>query len=201
MSALLPTFEGLRIRAVEILSKNWYLLRRVDFDYRRRNGDWQALSREVYDRGNGATILLYNRARQTVILTRQFRIPILFNDHPTGMLLEAPAGLLDADAPADCIRREVEEETGYRVENVRPIFNAFMSPGSVTERLHFFTAEYQPADKVSDGGGDASEGEDIDVLEVKFSDALVMIERGEIADGKTILLLYHAALHRLLEGA
>lgn len=195
----LPTLEGLRIRAVEILSKNWYLLRRVDFDYRRRTGDWQALSREVYDRGNGATILLYNRARRTVILTRQFRIPILFNDHPTGMLLEAPAGLLDADAPADCIRREVEEETGYRVENVQPIFNAFMSPGSVTERLHFFTAEYQPADKVSDGGGDAAEGEDIDVLEVKFDEALAMIERGEIADGKTILLLYHAGLHRLLE--
>jgi len=195
----LPTLDGLRIRAVEILSKNWYLLRRVDFDHRRRTGDWQALSREVYDRGNGATILLYNRARQTVILTRQFRIPILFNDHPTGMLLETPAGLLDADAPADCIRREVEEETGYRVDNVQPIFNAFMSPGSVTERLHFFTAEYQPADKVSDGGGDASEGEDIDVLEVKFSDALAMIAHGEIADGKTILLLYHAALHRLLE--
>jgi nudix-type nucleoside diphosphatase (YffH/AdpP family) len=197
----LPTLDGLRIRAIEILSKNWYLLRRVDFDYRRRAGDWQALSREVYDRGNGATILLYNRARRTVILTRQFRIPILFNDHPTGMLLETPAGLLDADAPADCIRREVEEETGYRVENVRPIFNAFMSPGSVTERLHFFTAEYQPGDKVSDGGGDADEGEDIDVLEVNFEDALAMIGRGEIADGKTILLLYHAALHRLLEGA
>ncbi|MFD2264216.1 NUDIX domain-containing protein [Lacibacterium aquatile] len=198
---MIPTLANLRIRAVEVLSRNWYLLRRVDFDYQRRDGEWQSLSREVYDRGNGATILLYNRARRTVILTRQFRMPILFNQHPTGMLLESPAGLLDADAPADCIKREVEEETGYRIAAVQPIFNAYMSPGSVTERLHFFVAEFDQAAKVSDGGGDASEGEDIDVLEVPFEQAMAMIASGEIADGKTILLLYHAALHKLLDAA
>jgi nudix-type nucleoside diphosphatase (YffH/AdpP family) len=185
-----------RIQRVETLADDWYVLRKYTFAYRRRDGAEQTLSREAYDRGNGAVILLHDRARGTVILTRQFRLPAFVNGHPDGMLLEAPAGLLDDDAPERAIRREAEEETGFRVGPVEPVFTAYMSPGSVTERLHFFTAGYTSADRVGSGGGAATEGEDIEVVEVSLDEALSMARRGEIVDGKTIMLLQHAALGR-----
>lgn len=191
--------ERIRIHDVTVLSDDWYTLKKTSFDWRRRDGTWQRQSRESYDRGNGATILLYNRARRSVILTRQFRLPTYVNGNPDGMLIETCAGLLDADEPADCIRRETEEETGYRVREVRKIFEAYMSPGSVTEVLHFFVGEYDAADRVGNGGGEEHEGEDIEVLELAFDAALAMIGSGEIRDIKTIALLQHAALHRLLD--
>ncbi|HEY9103808.1 GDP-mannose pyrophosphatase NudK [Chitinimonas sp.] len=183
----------------QLLSDNWYLLHKYTYRVRGRDGSVQTQSREVYDRGNGATILLYNREHGTVVLTRQFRLPTFVNGNPDGMLVEACAGLLDNDAPEDCIRREVEEETGYTLGPVRKAFEAYMSPGSVTEILHFFVAEYDRAARVSDGGGLEAEGEDIAVLELPFEEALAQMARGEIRDGKTIMLLQYAALHRLLE--
>ncbi len=195
-----PTLvDHVRIRQVETLSDDWYVLRKYRFAYRRSGGDWQELSREAYDRGNGAAILLYSRARQSVVLTRQFRLPAFVNGHADGMLLEAPAGLLDAQAPADAIRREVEEETGYRLAELTELFIAYMSPGSVTERLHFFAAEIDPYDRVSAGGGSLAEGEDIEVVEMPFKAALAAIADGRIVDGKTIMLLYHARVHGLIE--
>ncbi|MEX3628912.1 MAG: NUDIX domain-containing protein [Burkholderia sp.] len=197
MSEILSTRDRVRIRDVEVLSDNWYILRKTTFDYLRRNGTWQSQSHETYDRGNGATILLYSRARRTMILTRQFCFPAFVNEHD-GMLIETCAGLLDRDDPLTCIRKESEEETGYRVEHVRKVFEAFMSPGSVTERL-FFVGEYFDADRVGDGGGVESDGEEIEVLELPFERALAMLETGEIADGKTIMLLQYAKLHGLLD--
>jgi len=188
--------DRIRIRKIETLSDDWYVLKKTTFEYQRRDGTWQTQSRETYDRGNGATILLYNRERQTVILTRQFRYPAYANQH-SGMLIEACAGLLDENNPEECIRRETEEETGYRVERVVKVFDAFMSPGSVTEKLYFFVAEYERAS--ADGGGLESDGEDIEVLEIPFLQALHMIETGEIMDGKTIMLLQYAQIHRLLD--
>jgi nudix-type nucleoside diphosphatase (YffH/AdpP family) len=182
-----------------VLSDDWYVRRKTTFDYLRRDGSWQRQSRETYDRGNGASILLYNRGQRTVILTRQFRFPSYVNGQSDGMLIETCAGLLDADEPIACIQREAEEETGYRVRDVRQVFDAFMSPGSVTERLHLFIGAYEAGDKVSAGGGEVSEGEEIEVLELAFNDALGMMARGEIRDGKTIILLQHAALSRLFE--
>ena len=198
MTEQLPTSDRVRIERVDVLSDSWYVLRKYTFSFRRRNGTEQRQEREAYDRGNGATILLYNRERGTIILTRQFRLPAFVNGHPDGMLLELPAGLLDNDDPTTAIRREAEEETGYRITDVKEVFSAYMSPGSVTERLHFFTAEYTSADRVSEGGGHEGEGEDIEVIEVTLKDALAMIDRGEIADAKTIMLVYHAALKGLL---
>ena len=198
MTDQLPTSDRVRIERVDVLSDSWYVLRKYTFSFRRRNGTEQRQEREAYDRGNGATILLYNRERGTIILTRQFRLPAFVNGHPDGMLLELPAGLLDNDDPTTAIRREAEEETGYRITDVKEVFSAYMSPGSVTERLHFFTAEYTSADRVSEGGGHEGEGEDIEVIEVALKDALAMIDRGEIADAKTIMLVYHAALKGLI---
>jgi nudix-type nucleoside diphosphatase (YffH/AdpP family) len=184
-----------RIRDVETLSDDWYLLKKTTFDYRRRDGSWQTMSRETYDRGHGAVILLYNLARRTVVLVRQFRFPAYgYGGRHDGYLIEAPAGLLDAASPEERIRAEVAEETGFRIEHVRRVFDAFMSPGSVTERLHFFVAEYEAAQRAGDGGGVASEGEDIEVLELDIDEALAMIADGRIEDGKTIMLLQHAAL-------
>jgi nudix-type nucleoside diphosphatase (YffH/AdpP family) len=185
-----------RVRVVDerTLSDNWYVLKTTTFDFLRADGTWQRQHRETYDRGNGAVLLLYDRARETVILTRQFRFPAYVNGHD-GMLIEAPAGLLDRASPETRIRAEAEEETGYRVGVVRRIFEAFMSPGSVTEKLYFFVAEYDAAAKSGSGGGLADEGEDIEVLELPFATALDMIESGQIADGKTIMLLQYAALH------
>ncbi|NMZ04462.1 NUDIX domain-containing protein [Pseudomonas proteolytica] len=185
-----------RITSQELLSDNWYLLKKYSFDLRRRDGSWQAQTREVYDRGNGATILLYNTLQRTVLLIRQFRMPTFVNGHD-GYLIEAAAGLLDNASPEERIRLEAEEETGYRIGHVEKIYSAFMSPGSVTERIHFFIGEYQPGDRVSEGGGLAEEGEDIDVLELGFDEAIAMVARGEIVDGKTIMLLQYLELRLL----
>lgn len=193
--------SAVEIVDTQLLSDNWYLLHKYTYQVRGRDGSVQTQSREVYDRGNGATILLYNREHGTVVLTRQFRLPTFVNGNPDGMLVEACAGLLDNDAPEDCIRREVEEETGYRIGQVRKVFEAYMSPGSVTEILHFFVAEYDRNARISDGGGLAAEGEDIAVLELPFEEALAQMARGEIRDGKTIMLLQHAQLNRLLESS
>lgn len=185
--------DRVRVQDVETLSDDWYVLKKTTFAWRRNDGAWQTQSRETYDRGNGAAILLYNLARGTVVLTRQFRFPAFVNGHDD-LLIEAAAGLLDNLSPAERIREEAEEETGYRVRDVQKVFEAFMSPGSVTERLTFFIAAYEPADRLSDGGGVAGEGEDIEVLELPFADAMAMIRSGRIVDGKTIMLLQHAAL-------
>lgn len=189
-----PTQERVRIKTVQTLSDDWYVLKKTTFELQRRDGSWQQQSRETYDRGNGATILLYNLERRTVVLTRQFRFPAYVNGH-SGMLIEAAAGLLDQASPEDRIRAEAEEETGYRVTDVRKIFEAFMSPGSVTERLYFFVAEYGSGSRAALGGGNHAEGEDIEVLEMSFDDAMHAVGSGEIQDGKTIMLLQYAALH------
>jgi GDP-mannose pyrophosphatase NudK len=184
--------------AVEVLSDNWYTLRKITFALRQKDGRWSTQSREAYDRGNGATILLYNLAKKTVILTRQFRMPTYLNGNTTGMLIEACAGLLDQDDAEACIRRETEEETGYRIQNVQKVFEAYMSPGSVTEMLYFFVAEYGEELRVHAGGGVAEEEENIEVLELPFAHALHLIKTGEIRDAKTILLLQYAQLNGLL---
>lgn len=186
--------DRIRVRDVRLLSDNWYVLKATTFDWRRADGTWQTQSRETYDRGNGAALLPYNLAARTVVLTRQFRYPAHVNGHDD-LLVEAPAGLLDDATPEERIRAEVEEETGYRLGAIRKIFECFMSPGSVTEKLHFFVAEYDAAMRVGDGGGLESEGEEIGVLELPFDEAMAMIERGEIADAKTIILLQYAALN------
>lgn len=186
-----------KITKTEILSNNWYTLRKVTFDYLQKSGTWITQSREAYDRGNGATILLYNKENKTVILTRQFRLPTFINGNESGMLIEACAGLLDKDNAEDCIRKETEEETGYKITDVKKIFEAYMSPGSVTEILYFFVAAYNKAMKSTDGGGIDGE-EDIEVLELKFDQALQLVESGEIRDGKTIMLLQYAQIHNLL---
>lgn len=185
----------IRIKEVKTLSDDWYVLKKTTFDFCRRDGRWQTMSRETYDRGHGAVILLYNLAQRTVILVRQFRFPAYGHGGThDGYLLEAPAGLLDAATPEQRIRAEVEEETGHRVHHVRRVFEAFMSPGSVTERLYFFVAEYAPDSRVSGGGGVEQEGEDIEVVELDIDTALAMVADGRIEDGKTIMLLQHAAL-------
>jgi len=188
--------DRIRIHQVETLSDDWFLLKKTTFDYRRNDGSWQRQTRETYDRGHGATILLYNRVQRTVLLVRQFRFPTYGNGHD-GFLIETAAGLLDQASPEQRIKAEVEEETGYRVGEVRKVFEAFMSPGSVTERLYFFVGEYDSGSRVGAGGGLAEEGEDIEVLELPFERAMQMIADGEIADGKTIMLLQYAALHLL----
>jgi nudix-type nucleoside diphosphatase (YffH/AdpP family) len=188
------TAERVRVIESRVLSDDWYLLKKTVFEFRRADGSWQRQQRETYDRGNGATLLLYQPNSRRVVLTRQFRFPAFVNGHD-GMLVEAPAGLLDQATPEQRIRAEVEEETGYRVGEVRKVFEAFMSPGSVTEKLFFFVAEYDAASKVSAGGGIEAEGEDIEVIELPFEEALAMIRRGDIVDGKTIMLLQYAAMH------
>ena len=188
------TAERVRVIDSQVLSNDWYLLKKTVYDFRRADGTWQRQQRETYDRGNGAALLLYQRDTRRVVLVRQFRFPCFVNGHD-GMLIEAPAGLLDQATPEMRIRAEAEEETGYRIGEVRKVFEAFMSPGSVTEKLHFFVAEYDASQKVSDGGGLAGEGEDIEVLELPFDEAMAMVRRGEIVDGKTIMLLQYAAMH------
>ena len=196
MSGAENSLHGDRVRIIEerLLSDDWYLLKKTTFDYRCRDGRWQRQSRETYDRGNGAVLLLFDADRDTVVLTRQFRFPAYVNGCPDGLLIEACAGLLDGEDPHTCIRREAQEETGFVVRAPRKIFEAYMSPGSVTEKLHFFVAEYEPVDRVSKGGGDAAEGEDIEVIELPLASALQMITNGTIQDAKTIMLLQHAAL-------
>lgn len=177
-----------------LLSDNWFTLKTTSFEYLRRDGSWQRQQRETYDRGNGAVLLLFNAQRGTVVLTRQFRFPAYVNGCADGMLVEACAGLLDGDDPHACIRREAEEETGFIVRSPRKLFEAYMSPGSVTEKLHFFVAEYEEHERVAAGGGDAAEGEDIEVIEMSLAEAMRQVATGAIQDGKTIMLLQHAAL-------
>jgi nudix-type nucleoside diphosphatase (YffH/AdpP family) len=178
-----------RLREQQLLSDAWYVLRSYTFDFQGSDGEWSEQRREVYDRGNGATILLRDEERGTLLLSRQFRLPAYLNGHPDGMLLETPAGLLDGEDAETAIRREAEEETGYRVEDVRKLGEYFMSPGSVTERIAFFTGSYRAGERVSQGGGVESEGEDIETVEVTLEQALAMVDSGEIVDGKTVLLL------------
>lgn len=190
--------ESVKILENTVLSDNWYVLRKVTFKYKLHDGTWQEQSREAYDRGNGATILLYNRSQRTVILTKQFRLPTFINGNPTGMLIEACAGLLDKENPEDCIRRETEEETGYKITDVKKIFELYMSPGSVTEILYFFVAEYSKDMKVTEGGGAAYEHENIEVMELSFEQAVSLMNIGEIRDAKTVILLQYLMLHNLL---
>jgi GDP-mannose pyrophosphatase NudK len=190
--------DQVKILGTEILSDNWYTLKKITYEYVKKDGNRLTQSREAYDRGNGAVILLYNKEQKKVILTRQFRLPTFINGNASGMLIEACAGLLDKDNPEDCIRRETEEETGYKISEVRKIFEAYMSPGSVTEILHFFIAEYSKEMKVGEGGGVDHEEENIEVLEMGFAEAMSMIDSGEIKDAKTIMLLQYLWLHGIL---
>ena len=190
--------DEVKIVKTEILSDNWYTLKKITYEYIKKDGTKLTQTREAYDRGNGATILLYNKQQRTVILTRQFRLPTFINGNNSGMLIEACAGLLDKDNAEDCIRRETEEETGYKVSDVRKIFEAYMSPGSVTEILYFFIAEYSKEMKVGDGGGVEHEEENIEVLEINVEGAMKMIDNGEIKDAKTIMLLQYIQLHSIL---
>jgi nudix-type nucleoside diphosphatase (YffH/AdpP family) len=183
-----------KVRDVEVLAAAWHVLRRTTLDYQHADGHWSHEQRETYDRGNGATILLYDPDRATVLLSRQFRYPAYVNAHPDGMLIETAAGLLDADDPETAIRRETQEELGVTVRDLQHVFDVYMSPGSVTECLHCYAAAYSPADRTSIGGGVAGEGEDIEVLELPFAQALEMITSGGIVDAKTIMLLQWAAL-------
>ncbi|GAA4603750.1 nudix-type nucleoside diphosphatase (YffH/AdpP family) [Actinoplanes octamycinicus] len=183
-----------RVRDVELLAAGWHVLRRTTFDYRRRDGSWSREQRETYDRGDGATVLLYDADRRTVLLTRQFRYPVYVNGHPDGMFVEAAAGLLDGDDPAAAIRREASEELGVLIGELEPVFAVWTSPGSVTERVHCFAAPYTAASRVGPGGGLAGDGEDIAAVELPFETALAQVASGEIADAKTILLLQWAAL-------
>ncbi|MGA2777655.1 MAG: NUDIX domain-containing protein [Steroidobacteraceae bacterium] len=201
MSADSTAERDARVRIIEehLLSDDWYILKKTIFAYRRRDGSWQQQSRETYDRGNGAVLLLFNVERGTVILTRQFRFPAYINGCADGLLIEACAGLLDGDDPQACIQREAEEETGFIVRSPRKVMEAYMSPGSVTEKLHFFVAEYAAGDRHSAGGGEVSEGEDIEVIELDLEEALSMIANGAIQDGKTIMLLQHAAICGLVK--
>ncbi|MDF2930792.1 MAG: nudK [Chryseobacterium sp.] len=189
---------NVHIEKTEILSDNWYTLKKITFNIHKKDGKVETQSREAYDRGNGAVILLYNTTSKTVILTKQFRMPTYINGNSTGMLIEACAGLLDNDNPEECIKRETEEETGYKISKVEKIFEAYMSPGSVTEILHFFIAEYSSEMKIANGGGLEDEGEDIEVLEIYFEKALEMIDSGEIKDAKTIMLLQHLRIKNRL---
>jgi nudix-type nucleoside diphosphatase (YffH/AdpP family) len=186
--------DRIRVKNVRLLSDNHFILKAATFEWRRANGEWQTQQRESYDRGNAATLLPYNLKQRTVVLVRQFRYPAYVNGHDD-LMIEAAAGLLDDESPEIRVRAEVEEETGYRLGEIRKIFEAFMSPGSVTEKLHFFVAEYQPDMRIGNGGGLASEGEDIEVLELPIDQALVMTGDGRIVDAKTIMLLQYAALH------
>lgn len=191
--------EKIRILRTEILSDDWYVLKKIVYEIRTGSNQILQQSREAYDRGNGATILLYNSDKKTVILTRQFRAPTYINGNPDGRLIEAPAGLLDGDDPDTCIRKETEEETGYRIREVRKICELYMSPGAVTELLYFYVAAYDDEQKVSDGGGNKEEDEDIEVMELSFDEAIRMMDAGEIRDAKTVILLQYARLNNLVE--
>ena len=186
--------DHVRILEERVLAHDWYLLRKTTFEHRRRDGRLQVVTRETYDRGNGCALLLFNAARGTVILIRQFRFPCWVNGLADGMLVEACAGQLDGNDPVAAMQREAIEETGYAVTAPRKVFEAYMSPGSITEKLHFFVAACDDADRRGAGGGEVDEGEDIEVLELPLARALAMIATGEIQDGKTIMLLQHAAL-------
>ena len=186
--------DRVRVKNVRVLSDDYAVLKTTTFEYRRANGEWQTQARETYDRGNAATLLPYNLAQRTVVLVRQFRYPAYVSGYDD-LMIEAAAGVLDGESPEVRIRAEAEEETGYRLVAIRKVFEAFMSPGALTERMHFFVAEYEPSMQVGSGGGLADEGEDIEVLELSIDQALAMIADGRIADAKTIMLLQYAALN------
>jgi len=187
-----------KIKSVENLSDNWYKLDKVTFDYELKNGSWQHQIRESYDRGDGAAILLYNAEKQTVILTKQFRMPSYLNENEDGMMIEVCAGLLDEQDPITCIKNEAEEETGYKISDPKKVFEIYSTPGAVTEKIHYFVAEYSDAMKISEGGGLEEETEEIEVLELDFKKAIKMISSGEICDAKTIILLQYAQINKLL---
>lgn len=191
--------NNIKILKTDILSDNWYILKKVTYAATQPDGTVLTQNREAYDRGNGATILLYNKQLKTVVLTQQFRLPTFINGNESGMLIECCAGLLDKDNPEDCIRRETEEETGYKIADVKKVFEAYMSPGSVTEILYFFVAEYTPSMKVSEGGGIEDEQEHIHVMDIPFAHALEMVSTGEIKDAKTIMLLQYALINKLVD--
>lgn len=190
--------DKIKIDSSVLLSDNWGKLKKVKYEYQLKDSSWQIQEREVYDRGNGAVILLYNKEKGTVILTRQFRLPTWFNGNKDGLMIEACAGMLDENDPEECIRRETEEETGYSLSDVRKIMEVYMSPGSVTEILYFFVGAYSESMKISDGGGLDKEQENIEVLELPLIKAMQMIETGEIKDAKTIMLLQYAYIHKLV---
>ncbi|MEO0902907.1 MAG: NUDIX domain-containing protein [Bacteroidota bacterium] len=178
----------------ELLSDNWYSLNKVTFEYQKEDGEWETQIREAYDRGNGAVILLYNTQKQSVVLTKQFRMPTYLNGNSDGMMIEACAGILEKGNAEETIKMEVEEETGYQIDKVQKVFESYMSPGSVTEILYFFIGEYEDHMKVGSGGGAEDETENIEVLELTFGEAWEMVTRGEIKDAKTIMLLQYAKL-------
>jgi nudix-type nucleoside diphosphatase (YffH/AdpP family) len=188
----------IKIQKTELLSDNWYLLNKVTYEYQKEDNTLETHIREVYDRGNGAAILLYNIRQKTVILTRQFRLPSYLNGNKTGMMIEVCAGLLDKDHPEQCIIRETEEETGYRLSSVHKVMETYMSPGAVTEILYLFVGEYEASMKVHEGGGLDAEQENIEVLEYTFDEAFTMIQTGEIKDAKTIMLLQYAKINNLV---
>lgn len=183
----------------ELLSDNWYTLNKITFEYHREDGEWETQIREAYDRGNGAVILLYNKEKKSVVLTRQFRMPTYLNGNRDGMMIEACAGILEKGNAEQTIRMEVEEETGYRIDKIEKVFESYMSPGSVTEILYFFIGQYHEEMKVSEGGGAENETENIEVLEMPFKEALKMMGAGEIRDAKTIMLLQYAQINKLFD--
>ncbi|MCC7521142.1 MAG: GDP-mannose pyrophosphatase NudK [Flavobacteriaceae bacterium] len=189
--------KSIQIIQTEILSNQWYVLRKITYQHSKNDGTLQTQSREVYDRGNGAAILLYHLPTRNVILTRQFRLPTYVNGNADGMMIEVCAGLLDEDHPDDCIKKETLEETGYLISDVIKVMEAYMSPGAVTEIIHFYVAAYTPEMKIGVGGGLEQEGEDIEVMEIHLDEAMKMVETGVIKDAKTILLLQYVALHVL----
>ncbi|WP_248723042.1 NUDIX domain-containing protein [Seonamhaeicola sp. ML3] len=190
-----------KIKNIEktLLSDNYYILNKVNFDYLMPDGRWVNQMREVYDRGDGAGILLYNKEKRTVILVKQFRMPTYLNDNEDGFLVEVAAGILDKDNPEECIIRETEEETGYRLKEVKKVYESYSSPGVMTEKMHFFVGEYTDDMKVGEGGGLDSEAEDIEVMEISFDRAVEMLNNGEIVDTRTIVLLQYAIIHKLIE--
>jgi GDP-mannose pyrophosphatase NudK len=187
-----------KIKSVKNLSNDWYTLDKINFDYQIKNGSWQNQNRESYDRGDGACILLYNKTTKTVVLTKQFRMPTYLNENKDGMMIEVCAGLLDENDPLTCIKKESEEETGYKINNPKKILELYSSPGAVTEKIHYFIAEYSSEMKISEGGGLDEETEEIEVLEMKISKAIEMIETGEICDAKTVILLQYAQINKLI---
>lgn len=190
--------DNIKVKKSEVLSENWGILNEITFDLKTKDGEWEEQVRESYDTGDGATVLLYNRESGKIVLTRQFRLPTYLNGNPGGFLTEACAGLLENDTPEDCVIKEAREETGYRISNPKKVFEAYMSPGSVTEIMHFFIAEYSDKMKVDEGGGLDEEQEDIEVIEMDFTHAWKMVETGELRDAKTIMLLQHLKLENLL---
>jgi nudix-type nucleoside diphosphatase (YffH/AdpP family) len=190
--------KKVKINSIENLSDNYYRLDKIDFDYQTKDGKWQNQLRESYDRGDGAAILLYNPTKKTVILTKQFRMPSYLNENEDGMMIEVCAGLLDENDPLTCIKKEAEEETGFQIKNPKKVFEIYSTPGAVTEKIHYFIAEYNNAMKINEGGGLEDETEEIEVLELDFNKALKMISTGEICDAKTIILLQYAQIHKLI---